>query len=350
MPSRKQLVLMTLCSIVMLLLLFACNEGDSDDSQIDGDGTACSNDSECGVGTLCSTDGICEACDSCNVRQDCDSGYDCIQPNYCCRKIECNTDAECAEPWYCIEDRCKEKSCTEPADCTRSGHTCLNGVCIKKECDDHSQCESKLCDLDTYTCKDCMFDTDCPKENQYCSNDGICVSNLDGDSEGQVGDLQQCPEFKESCLYETLSCFDKGYPDAASYLQCSHYTDDLDRPVYLFEFPDGSTWKMIGQAGNLSYEATGINSEDTAVFCYRMYVDAASGYNVYTDRDGNELGRTKLVMDESPEYYEVVCEDGSKEWFDVDKLMVPYCDGYPHSGVYIPPSDQGFEQCVEVKR
>ncbi len=322
---------LALSMMVILLGIWACGS-DEDDDGID-DQVDCTLDEDCPTGNTCSPDGFCEACTPCETRSDCPSGYSCLTERGCCKEVECSIDNDCDDPKYCIDLICRQKSCTESADCTRFDHTCYQGYCISRECNAHEDCESNLCDLTNYVCLSCVVDADCPSSGLIC-DDGDCIPSSVVDGDG-TGEKLGCAAFKEGCMYESMTCFDKLNP-AESFSSCSYIKDEDEIIGYEFLFSDGSTWRWYTDPST-SYEALSPQG-----YCYRIVPDMINGVMIYYDNSGNTLG--SYSVDLLTETVTVYCPDGSTEWYDRQRLIEEDCEGYQSAGIYSPPAP-GLEAC-----
>lgn len=80
---------------------------------------------------------------------------DCSRPHIA--KTNCGKGAPCTAGWYCVHDACR-KLCHSNDECSNSGETCVDEVCLPATgigdlpagsvCDDDKNCESGICVLD----------------------------------------------------------------------------------------------------------------------------------------------------------------------------------------------------------
>ncbi|MBP5534891.1 MAG: hypothetical protein J6Y03_05260 [Alphaproteobacteria bacterium] len=103
-------------------------------------------------------------------------GYICI--NGSCIRRECEDDYDCKSGETCVAGMCKsEAGCTYDDQCA-AGHICVEGICIKA-CESNNDCpEGQKCITGEGICSSaCSFDTDCP-DGYKCSY-GNCITDVE---------------------------------------------------------------------------------------------------------------------------------------------------------------------------
>ncbi len=324
-------VLFTLVST--LIFGFGCGGDDEESNNGDQIGKSCQSNEDCGGSSLCNADSLCVACQSCDVRADCPEGNICNQDIHCCIQVECSEDEDCEEPKYCMEYTCREKSCMEEAECSRANHHCLANeegdmFCANPGCLDHTDCDTKLCNLETHVCEKCHSDSDCPDAQLKCQ-EGYCT--LNGEADGDGGDHVKlgCDLFQSNCLMEQFTCFDKINPPA-SYASCSKYGDpDVENgaTMYRFIFSDGQSWMTHVDETPWTYEAYGLKG-----FCYHIEPNVENEFLEYKTMEGELLGRYRL--DELLNEVVIQCPDESFEYYNLTNLRDEECFGFVEGGVY----------------
>lgn len=326
MKSSHLLVLLFVLTLVSLALVLSCG---SDDGNTDIIGTDCSLDADCQLtGYMCDVTNKCAQCTYCEIRDDCpESNMTCNTDTNCCKQVLCTDHQSCEGGLFCTEFVCREKSCTQDSDCVRdegdNSLFCYASVCTEKECETYSDCDTRVCDEDEYVCKNCLSDVDCPEGYPVCSNNGTCMEKavVDGDS---IDDKMGCDEFKDSCMYETLSCFDKLVPSGQDWASCVKTEDSDGHPGYVFTFEDGSRWSSYGDPP-FYHIAKGADG------CYYK-VSLKLGYYEYTSKGGDILGR--YSYDVANDLVQITCPNGETGNFSYKDLHDNVCEGFPEGAIY----------------
>lgn len=322
-------------ALVLSVLAFGgCGEEKKEQTGI---GANCLRDKECSGGLICAASNTCATCKPCKQRSDCTDGYYCNQDRGCCKKTEC-TEFSCSDPLYCIDDVCRKLPCqaaNEATTCTLPNHYCHEEFCAKKQCVTHSDCSTGLCDLQSFVCKKCELDKDCPDPNtQTCSMAGECTDKTAADGDSTLPRLG-CDEFQSNCLYATLNCF--AHMPSDTFSSCATSKDDSGNIVsYTFSFADGALYKMFQNPAN-NYEAYGKSGE----FCYRMLLNQQEGRSTFSNKAGTLLGT--YTYNAGASLLTISCPGVADSAYDIQDLNAN-CAGFPGMGVYIPPAP-GIEKC-----
>jgi len=342
--KRSNLALYAVLIVLGFGLALSCNEDSKDDKPPTGQ--ECALDEECPSATQCEAEGTCQMCESCENYKDCADGYVCTERK-CCKKVGCQGDDRCEAPQYCLDFVCRDKACTGDEQCTLSNQICHQGYCIEGQCTEHEQCDTKLCNLQTKQCERCIYDEDCPapESGTVTCEQGYCTYHAASDGDQEQVEKAGCEEYKLSCLYTQLNCFNKIYP-IGQYkpAECTKKVDGEGKLIaYIFSFSgDASRWEQYGDpsAGDGYFQAYG-----TSGFCYRMEFDTLAGALLYYNKDkSTQWGTYSLDIENS--MLTIKCPEKSPEVYDINQLRLD-CPGYQEIGFYSPPVGS-LEKCKEV--
>jgi len=326
------------CILALFLMAYACG-GDEGVNYNENIGMECQSNEDCGESAICNASKLCVVCQTCEVRADCPENNICDQELNCCIPVDCTKDEECDDPLYCSDYTCREKTCESNDDCTRENHLCLSNkeaemVCTNPGCTAHEQCDTKLCNMETHKCDNCHKDSECPDERLECSN-GYCIISNDTDGDG-AHDKLGCMAFQSNCLYDLFTCFDKINPPA-EFSNCTKIKEEDTTVGFRFVFSDYSQWVTHTDTTPFTYDATGPNG-----YCYHIEPNAVEGFLIYTDSDGELLG--KYAVSELLDEVELVCPDGTHEYYSLSALRNDECEGFVEGGIYEAP-EPGIAAC-----
>ena len=200
----------------------------------DGFGSACSEDSECGLNTFCALGNCIDSSEAlpCARRSDCPVGFDCDRVHfYCIESVGCSLaeqfpETACEPGELCNEatGRCQRAGAaectteTQDEDCQQGMFCDPVGNCVQCISDDHCgtglKCNrrSGLCESDNI----CRTDADCPDpENQICDPQArICIPKPDPcTSDLHCGFAERCDVVTGLCQPIGGPCRDDIYED-----------------------------------------------------------------------------------------------------------------------------------------
>ena len=120
--------------LLALVVTIGCSKDNSVDqsTNVDGFGSQCSSDDECGVNSRCVL-GFCRL--GCTTDAECDRGSICVGTSapYGCTLPEegaCSESEPCPTGLICGLDQQCRLPCVEDVDCPRNEHRCAAGTCI----------------------------------------------------------------------------------------------------------------------------------------------------------------------------------------------------------------------------